>query len=126
MTPSELAFAAFENLYCYQWSAQPDGGNKSVIFELESKVGNDDLRVFEASSLEKAFNYAFSITGLMKFSRDSWRESFGVIKNFNHDAWNKQEYQTRFFSIGDMCWKELSDVLRIEEEMKFKRYEEAQ
>lgn len=124
MTEQELAFKEFGRFYSYDWYAQPDGGNRSVIFSFIHKSafnGNTDevLHKFEASSLEKAFNYAFHLAGLLEFYENMWFYNFGVIRKFNVEAWNKNTYENRFWSIQDGCWKDLNVVLANEAKNKY-------
>ena len=119
MTEQELAFKEFSRFYSFDWYAQPDGGNRTVIFSFIHKSafnGNTEevLHKFEAQSLEKAFNYAFHLSGLINFVDKDWFKNFGVIRKFNLEAWNKQVYETRFWSIQDGCWKDLNVVLANE------------
>lgn len=126
MTQQELAFATFNNLFSYEWYAQPDNGNKTVIFSYVEKAmfrkpkeeWTPNKR-FEAESLEKAFNYAFSIEGLIKVHHSDFRSNFGIIKPFNHDKWNEQTIPEKFFSVQDNCWKNLADVLEQEKQARY-------
>lgn len=120
MTEQELAYAQFANLFIFDWYAQPDGGNKTVIFSYVDKSINSSKK-FEAESLEKAFNYAFSLEGLIKVPKDEWRAYFGKITAFNHEKWNEQTIPDKIFSIGDNCWKKLSDLLEIEKQLKYEK-----
>lgn len=120
-TTQELAYASFANRFDFEWYAQPDGGAKSVIFsyvpkgmyDLEKEYWNQPTK-FEAETLEKAFNYAFSLEGVLKVPYEVRRQTFGHIKQFQIDAWNRVEQPKKFFSLTDKCWKVLSDVLDAE------------
>lgn len=121
MTKQELAYAQFANLFDFEYYAQPDGGAKSVIFAYlpKSMYVKDqeewiEPRRFEASSLEKAFNYAFSLEGLIEVPVSDRRAKFGLIRRFNRKAWEELEYKKEFFSLQGNCWKKLSDVLALE------------
>jgi len=129
MTAQELAFKKFDKLFSYEWYAQEDGGNKTVIFSYVEKAmfrkpkeewkGN---KRFEAESLEKAFNYAFSNEGLIEVEHGNYRSMFGKITAFDHEKWNEQVFADKFWSVGDKCWKSLKQVVEAE---KRKKYETA-
>ncbi len=121
MTPQEQSYASFANRFDFEYYAQPDNGTKSVIFSYVPKGMYNEPREdwqqpakFEAESLEKAFNYAFSLEGLIKVPYEQRREVFGKIQQFQIDAWNKVAQPTKFFSLQDNCWKNLADVLEAE------------
>ena len=109
----ELAFAAFENLYFYDWYAQPDGGCRSVIFSFSPKSMSEKVIKIEAESLEKAFNYALIKTGCIYVDSDYF-DLVGVIRRFSHENWNQLVYPDSFWSLQDNCWKNLKEVLEAE------------
>ena len=118
MTHSE-AFALFEKNYNYEWYAQPDGGNRTVIFSYipknqYNKPKEEWERVvkFEAESLERAFNYAFVRCGYIYY--DPFNENVGAIKPFDIKRWGAHYYPETFFSIQDNCWKNLAEEIEKE------------
>lgn len=131
------AFKDFERNYSYEYLAQPDGGDKSVVFKFYPKNQYRRLPkekwvepiVFEAESLHDAFQVAFSIT-IHGYSLDEAMSIIDGVKPFDHDAWYKQFYPETFYSVGDKCWKNLAEVLAKEENEKIsftlkKKYEKA-
>lgn len=116
MTNNELAFKTFENLFYYEWYAQADGGNKTVIFLYSRKGDYRNTTRFEAESLEKAFNCAMSNEGLIP------KHNIGKIMPFDVEAWNKLDEVDRFYSIGDKCWKSLSECMELERQQKYARF----
>ena len=126
MLDVELSYKEFSNRFDFEWYAQPDSGTKSVIFsyvpkgmyQLDKKEWRQPIRV-EAESLEKAFNHAFFLEGVIKVSLADRTKVYGKITPFKIDAWNKVENPTTFWSIGSKCWKVLADVLEQEKKMKY-------
>lgn len=115
------AFKEFERNYSYEYLAQPDSGDKSVIFKFYPKNQYRRLPkekwvepiVFESLNLNIAFDCAFLLTtNAYTFEQ---LENYGVIKPFDHEVWNKQTYPETFYSVGDKCWKNLADVLAKED-----------
>jgi hypothetical protein len=119
MTENELVFSRFEDLYHYDWYANPDGDKRTVIFSFIEKTmdRNDRVIKFEAQALEQAFNYAFRVAGLKKFDPDNWKIDFGYIEKFNLDKWSEVTFRDKFWSLGDKCWKSLAEVLEKEAEV---------
>ena len=126
MLDIELSYKEFENRFDFEWYAQPDGGKKSVIFsyvpkgmyQLDKKEWKQPVK-FEAESLEKAFNYAFFLEGIIKVSLAERTKVYGKITQFKLDAWNKIENPTKFWSVGSKCCKVFADVLEQEKKMKY-------
>lgn len=126
MTKQELAYAQFANLYDFSYYAQPDGSDKSVIFiyspkrmyEQDKSKWIEPIR-FEAESLEKAFNYAFTMEGLIKVAYYEFRKMIGDIKQFQIDSWSKVKPPTHFWSIGEERWKCLEEVIEQEKQAKY-------
>jgi hypothetical protein len=128
LNKNEMAYAEFCNLFSYSYYAQEDGGTKSVIFTYYPKglferdeVNGEQIIKFEADSLEKAFNFAFSRSGVAKYPREQWNDLFGKIRKFDAEAFGEQVLPDMFFSIGDKKWKSLAACLKAEEEIKLVR-----
>ena len=118
-------FRLFEKNYTYEYMAQPDGGDKSVIFKFYPK---DQYRrlpreqwsepvVFEADNLETAFKAAFLITDQLAGSHETFCHlvDCGVIDHFNQEAWDQKYYPVKFWSLQYKCWKTLSEVIAHEQ-----------
>lgn len=128
LNKNEMAYAEFANRFSYSYYAQPCGGTKSVIFTYFPKglfdreeVDGEQIIKFEADSLEKAFNFAFSRSGVLRYPREQWLELFGKIRKFDVEAFNEQVSPGMFFSIGEQKWKSLAACLKAEEEVKLIR-----
>lgn len=111
MTNQEIAFKEFESKYRYDWYAQPEGGEKTVIFsyypkgQYSSDKGDYQQPIkFEAESLEYAFNYAFVKEGLTPMTH-----YYGKITDFNVAKWAMIHPVTRYFSIGEQKWKKMPE-----------------
>jgi len=112
ITKEEIAFKKFESKYRYDWYAQPDGGDKTVIFSyypkgqyLSNKLDYEPPTKFEAESLQQAFNYAFAKEGLIRSDYKTLWEMGGKITGFNSGNWSKIHPVTHYFSIGEQKWK---------------------
>ena len=123
-----MAYAEFCNRFSYSYYCQEDGGTKSVIFTYYPKglfdheeVDGEQIIKFEADSLEKAFNFAFSRSGVLRYPREQWLELFGKIRKFDVEEYNKVYVPDMFFSIGEQKWKSLAACLKAEEELKLVR-----
>ena len=128
LNKNEMAYAEFCNLFSYLYYAQEDGGTRSVIFTYYPKglfdqedVNGEQIIKFEADSLEKAFNFAFSRSGVAKYPRAQWNDLFGKIRKFDAEAFGEQVVPDMFFSIGEQKWKSLAACLKAEEDLKLVR-----
>ena len=118
-------FRQFEKNYTYEYMAQHDGGDKSVIFRFYPKdqyrrfAKEDwvDPVVFEADSLDMAYNAAFLITDALADQHTTFEYliTCGVIDRFDQEAWEQKHYPEKFWSLQDKCWKNLADVIAHEQ-----------
>ena len=116
------AFSLFEKEYSYDYLAQPDLGERTVIFsfypknQYRTKPRSEWIPEikFEAESLEKAFLYAFMKCGYQMLGE----YDFGTIFPFDKEQWEKQVFATEFWSLQDKCWK---TVVPCEENVVIKR-----
>lgn len=114
MTQQELIFSKFERLYTYDYQANEDGNERTVIFSFWAKENPDKTFIkYEAKSLEKAFIYAFVQAKMVKYSQSGLL--VGDVFPVNHEMWNELVNRDRFWSLQDQCWKSKKACIAAED-----------
>lgn len=120
MTREEIEFKSFENRFEYSYLAQPDGGSRSVIFSYKLHGAIDLIGRFEAQSLEKAFNYAMYLEGILKVSYQDRATMIGKINEFSSTNWNTITLP-EYYTTASGIIKNLQDELDKEAQEVEKR-----
>lgn len=115
MTNNEKCYRDFSNKYSYDYQANTDSSNDTVIFSFWEKNNSSNTFIkFEAKSLEKAFIHAMIAVDILPKS-ELVNLHKGVVARLDYDKYNKLTEIDSFWSLQDKCWKSRKMCIAAEE-----------